>query len=84
MGIQGVAGLYSQNVTRVDHVQKMHQLQTLRTRLRIVFQKQDKPVARPVTQTDKHWISFHTWNAKHFKRKKLGTVPLTLEFTSGA
>ena len=30
------------------------------------------------------WISFHAWNAKHFKRKKLGTVPLTLEFTSGA
>ena len=25
MGIQGVAGPYSQNVTRVDHVQKMHQ-----------------------------------------------------------
>ena len=44
MGIQGVAGPYSQNVTRVDHVQKMHQLQPLRTRLCIVFQKQGKHV----------------------------------------
>jgi len=47
MGIQGVAGTNSQNVIRVDYVQKMHQSPLERGYA--LFQKQGKPVARPVT-----------------------------------